>query len=103
MDWGKLFSEIGANADKLGALGLLVVMNVAFLYALAKDKFVTGNRYRERKEEDAAEIAELKAALKTALLELDKNKEAYLRLQIEKDLLWQERTSRTRSRAKGTQ
>lgn len=98
MDWAKLFSEIGANADKLGALGILVVINVAFLYALAKDKLITGNRFRERTQDDAREIAELKAALTTANAELTSVKESLLRLQVEKELIWSKPTA-TRRRA----
>ena len=98
-DLAKLIGALGENADKLGALGLLLLVNIAFLWALAKDKLVTGNRFRERTERDAKDNEELEAALKAANAELAMVKDALLRLQVEKDLLWSNQPSRRTRRA----
>lgn len=84
MDFAKLIGAIGENADKLGALGLLLLVNVAFLYALAKDRLVTGNRWRDEIEDHK----ETKAALQAAMTELKAVTDALLRLQVEKELIW---------------
>lgn len=101
MDFVKIIGAIGENADKLGALGLLLLVNAAFLYALAKDKIVTGNRWVD----EVTEHKETKDALKAANIELTAVKEALLRLQVEKELLWKSQPqprsqSRTTRRAK---
>jgi hypothetical protein len=86
----KLIGQIGENADKLGALGLLLLVNFAFLYALNKDKLVTGNRWRD----EITLHKDCREALKTANTELSAMKEALLRLQIEKEMIWSKETPR---------
>jgi hypothetical protein len=96
-DFVKVLGAIGENADKLGALGLLLLVNAMFLYGLAKDKIVTGNRWQEKLKAEA----ETKEALRAALSELTAVKEALTKLQVEKDLLWRNTSlpsTRTRKR-----
>lgn len=83
-------SVIGQNSDKLGAVGTLLVCFIGFIYALSKEHLVTGPQYRALK----ASEAEYKKAAKESLAELDRVKEALIRLQAEKEYAWQPKPTR---------
>lgn len=92
-DFVKLIGAIGENADKLGAIGILLLCFVGFCYALFKDILVTGNRFREHVKAEK----EFKEALNAANTELDNVKEALIRLQAEKEFGWYPRSRQRRS------
>ena len=88
----KLLGALGENADKLGTVGVLLLVIIGFAYALGKEKIVTVGQYKEK----AQTAAEYKEALAKVNEELDRVKEALLRLQLEKEFTWGAVPKRTR-------
>lgn len=89
---GELISETVKNADKLGTVATLILVILGMGWALAKEKLVTGGRWREK----LAVCAKSESALDAANEELDAVKEQLIRLQVEKEYAWQKPQGRTR-------
>jgi hypothetical protein len=88
-DFVSLLGALGQNADKLGAIAILILDLVAIVYGLGKRIIVLGYIYDEK----VVANKELSSALKEAVEEIDEGKIALTKLQVEKELTlgWQAR------------